>query len=58
MKNQTLLDKAMQNLYCAKALFQSLGNDEVYLNYVGYHLQQAVEMSIKYNLELNRDRIS
>lgn len=48
----------MQNLYCAKALFQSLGNDEVYLNYVGYHLQQAVEMSIKYNLELNRDRIS
>lgn len=27
--------------------------DDAYLNYVGYHLQQAVEMLIKHCLELN-----
>ena len=53
-KTETLLDKAVQNLNCAKALYNSeLVEDEAYLNYVGYHLQQAVELSIKYQLELN-----
>ena len=56
MKNQseTLLDKAVQNLNCAKTIYDSkLIEDEAYLNYVGYHLQQAVELSIKYLLEMN-----
>ena len=52
--NETLLDKAVQNLNCAKILYNSeLLEDEAYLNYVGYHLQQAVELSIKYILEMN-----
>lgn len=52
--NETLLDKAIQNLNCAKILYSSeLTLDEAYLNYVGYHLQQAVELSIKYMLEMN-----
>ena len=52
--NETLLDKAVQNLNCAKTLYNSeLIFDEAYLNYVGYHLQQAVELSIKYMLEIN-----
>ena len=54
MNNETLLDKAVQNLNCATIIFNSnLVQDEVYLNYVGYHLQQAVELSIKYTLENN-----
>lgn len=53
-KNETLLDKAIQNFNCAKILYNSeLIKDEAYLNYVGYHLQQAVELSIKYQLEMN-----
>ena len=52
--NETLLDKAIQNLNCAKTLYNSeLIEDDAYLNYVGYHLQQAVELSIKYMLEMN-----
>lgn len=50
---ESLLDKAIQNLTLAKTIYKELINDEVYLNYIGYHLQQAVELSIKYNLELN-----
>ena len=53
MKNETLLNKSIQNLICAKTLYENLAQDEVYLNYVGYHLQQAVELAIKYNLEMN-----
>lgn len=52
--NETLLDKSIQNLNYAKILYSSeLTLDEAYLNYVGYHLQQAVELSIKYMLEMN-----
>lgn len=53
-KNETLLDKAIQNLNCAITIYNSeLIEDEAYLNYVGYHLQQAVELSIKHTLEMN-----
>lgn len=52
--NETLFDKAIQNLNCAKIIYNSdLIEDEAYLNYVGYHLQQAVELAIKNELELN-----
>ena len=54
MRNETLLDKAEQNLNVARQLYVTLANDdEAFLNYVGYHLQQAVELSIKYTLEMN-----
>lgn len=51
---ETLLDKAEQNMAIAKTLFQSsLAEDEAYLNYVGYHLQQSIELALKYLLEQN-----
>ena len=51
---ETLLDKAIQNLNCAEIIYNSeLIHDEAYLNYVGYHLQQAVELSLKHMLEMN-----
>ncbi len=54
MKSETLLDKAEQNLNVARQLYITLANDdEAFLNYVGYHLQQSVEMAIKYTLEMN-----
>lgn len=52
-KEETLLDKAVQNITLAKMIYKEFVNDEVYLNYIGYHIQQAVELSIKYLLELN-----
>lgn len=52
-ENETLLDKAIQNLNCAITIYNSeLIEDEAYLNYVGYHLQQVVELSIKHTLEM------
>lgn len=49
--NEKLLDKATQNLNVAKILYKET-EDDVYLNYVGYHIQQSVELSIKHQLEL------
>lgn len=52
--SETLLDKAKQNYEVANTVFHSLaGGDEAYLNFVGYHLQQAVEIAIKYELTRN-----
>lgn len=54
MKNETLFDKAKQNLKVAESIYSTIAiNDEAYLNYVGYHIQQALELSIKYMLEMN-----
>lgn len=52
-KNETYLDKAEENLIVAKNIFNSLKYDDVFLNFTGYHLQQAVELSVKYLLERN-----
>ena len=40
--------KVAESIYSTIAI-----NDEAYLNYVGYHIQQALELSIKYVLEMN-----
>ena len=53
MSNETLFDKAKQNLNVAKAIYSSFSNDEAYLNYAAYHIQQALELSVKYLLEMN-----
>ena len=54
MNNETLFDKAKQNLKVAESIYSTIAiNDEAYLNYVGYHIQQALELSIKYMLEMN-----
>lgn len=48
---QTLYDKAASNLRLARLTFDNRGDDDALLNYVGYHLQQAVELALKYLLE-------
>ena len=54
MNNETLFDKAKQNLKVAESIYSTIAiNDEAHLNYVGYHIQQALELSIKYMLEMN-----
>ena len=51
--NETLLDKAFRNLDVAKMIKNQMGTDEYYLNFIGYHLQQAVELGIKHIMEIN-----
>lgn len=52
--NETLFDKTKQNLKVAESIYSTIViNDEAYLNYVEYHIQQALELSIKYMLEMN-----
>ena len=54
MNNETLFDKAKHNLKVAESIYSTIAiNDEAYLDYVGYHIQQALELSIKYMLEMN-----
>ena len=54
MSEETLLDKAKQKFNVAITLKNHLvGADDAYLNYVGYHLQQAVELALKFCLEMN-----
>lgn len=53
-RTSNLFDKALTNFDCAKLIRSSIQEeDEEMINLVGYHLQQAVELSIKYTLELN-----
>lgn len=50
---ETLLDKAITNYNVALTLYDSMGDDEAFLNAIGYHLQQSVEMAVKYLLDDN-----
>ncbi|MCI8424885.1 MAG: HEPN domain-containing protein [Adlercreutzia sp.] len=50
---QTLYDKAASTFRSARLLFDHRGDDDAQLNYIGHHLQQALELSIKYQLEQN-----
>lgn len=49
--NITLLDKAYENLSAAKILLRQNSGDDLYCNIVAYLLQQAIELSIKYQFE-------
>lgn len=51
MQGETLLDKAIRNYNVAVMIDNQMDGDEAYLNFIGYHLQQAVEMCLKYQLE-------
>lgn len=51
-KIRTYLDIAKENCEVAEKIVQSF-DDENMLNYAAYHLQQAVELSMKYALLLN-----
>ena len=50
---ETLYDKAVSNYDVAKGIYDFFDGDELYLNHIGYHLQQAVELSLKYTLEMH-----
>lgn len=47
----TLYDKAAANFRCATAILAAADGDEEQLNMAGYHLQQALELTLKYLLE-------
>ena len=49
----TLYDKAVANLRTAQILFDHDADDEEQINAMGYHLQQAMELALKYLLEQN-----
>lgn len=50
---RTLYDTAAANLRTAQVLYDQVGDDECQLNIIGFHLQQAVEIALKYLLEQN-----
>ena len=50
---RTLYDKALSNYNSARILREFMGDDDEQLNIIAYHLQQALELSIKYTLEQN-----
>lgn len=51
--SETLMDKAVCNYNVAYMIHESSSGDELYLNYIGYHLQQSVELALKYQLDVN-----
>ena len=51
MSDDTLLDIAKRNLEIAILIYETKQDDEAFLNIVGYHLQQSVEIGLKHYLE-------
>lgn len=51
--NETLLTRARFYHKLAKGITTIMDSDELYLNSIGYNLQQSVEFAIKYILECN-----
>jgi len=53
-ETKNLFDKALTNFDCAKLIRKNINDEnEEMLNLVGYHLEQAVELSLKFSLEMN-----
>lgn len=52
MSDRTLFDKAVTNYNTALILKRFMGEDEAQLNAAAYHLQQSVELALKYLLEM------
>ena len=52
MSERSLLDISINNYNSAFVLYQNLWGDEAELNIVGFHLQQCLEICVKYLLEL------
>lgn len=52
LKNETLQDKAIVNLNAAQDLLKLKDSgDDTYINFIGYHLQQSIELFLKHYLE-------
>lgn len=53
-ETKNLFDKALTNYDCAKLIRNNITDEnEEMINLVGYHLEQAVELSLKFTLETN-----
>ena len=52
-KTRSLLDYAITNYKAACCIYELKNDDEGFLNVVGYHLQQTIELALKHNLEMN-----
>ena len=52
-ESNSLFDKGMSNFVAAKIMRGSPSLDDEILNIVGYHLEQSLEMVLKYILEIN-----
>ena len=50
---ETLLDKAYINYLTSSHLYTLSLDDDAYINIIAYHLQQALELAIKFVLEQN-----
>ena len=48
--DETLLDIAKRNLVTAETMMRLVDVDDGYLNIVGYHVQQSIELSIMHYL--------
>lgn len=51
--SETLLTRARHNHKVAMSLWNVMGSDELYLNSIGFNLQQSVELAINFVLEQN-----
>ena len=51
MIRETLLDKAKKDIAVAEALYRQPEVDELFLDAISYHIQQAVEKALKYQME-------
>lgn len=49
--DETLLDIAKRNFVTAETMMKLVEADDGYLNVVGYHAEQAIELAIKHYLE-------
>ena len=49
--SETLLTRARHNHKVAMSLWNVMGSDELYLNSIGFNLQQSVELAINFVLE-------
>ena len=56
MKKYDLLDRAKKDLYSCKLHLQHYTGDELELDIVAYHLQQAVEKTMKFQLDIQQQQ--
>lgn len=46
-----MLERAKANLYLAQQILKLNSDDELQINFAGYHLEQAVEFAVKFELD-------
>ena len=54
MRNYSLLDRAKKDVWNARLVFKHWDGDELSYDIAAYHVQQAIEKSMKYVLSQNK----